>query len=53
METMQGLGLICGPLIGSVVYAGFGYRNTYYVFAAVILFNLGLIQIFVPSDKNF
>ena len=43
METMQGLGLICGPLIGSVVYAGFGYRNTYYCFAAVILFNLVLI----------
>ena len=32
IEAVMGVGLILGPIIGSILYAMFGFENTFYLY---------------------
>ena len=51
-ESAVGVGLMIGPVLGSLVYGFCGYEKTFYVFGTVI--GLGLIAVFLllPTRLN-
>ena len=51
-ESAVGVGLMIGPVLGSLVYGFCGYEKTFYVFGTVI--GLGLVAVFIllPSRLN-
>ena len=49
-ESAVGVGLMIGPVLGSLVYGFAGYEKTFYVFGSVI--GLGLIAVFILLPKR-
>lgn len=51
-ESAVGVGLMIGPVLGSVVYGLCGYEKTFYVFGTVI--GIGLVSVFLllPARLN-
>jgi predicted MFS family arabinose efflux permease len=51
-EAMLSLGNTLGPPLGSILYASFGYRNTFYAFAAATAVILVLCAFTMPNSLN-
>jgi MFS family permease len=51
-ESAVGIGLMIGPVLGSLIYGFVGYAPTFYIFGSVI--GLGLIIVFflLPPRLN-
>lgn len=49
---MTGLGLIVGPIIGSVFYSYFGYRNTFYIYGSYLVLVAAVIKCQFPESKQ-
>lgn len=49
IEAMTGIGLIMGPLIGSLLFAYGGYSFTFHVFAALFMTTACLIKCLFPE----
>lgn len=52
IEIFVGLGLGMGPLLGTVIYQAFDYRNTMHVFALISLVGTILCAILLPHELN-
>jgi MFS family permease len=51
-EASVGVGLMIGPVLGSLVYGFVGYEKTFYVFGAVIGLGLLTVSILLPRRLN-
>lgn len=38
VEALTGLGLILGPIIGSMLYSALGFQNTFIVYGCFLIF---------------
>ena len=52
VEAMTGLGLIIGPIVGSALYAFFGYSSTFYIYGFFLVFLAGIIKINFPEKDT-
>ena len=50
MEAVTGIGLIIGPLIGSVLYTIGGYNFTFYSFGALFLIFGLIVRVIFPKS---
>ena len=49
MEAFTGIGLILGPIIGSVLYTFLGFSKTFFVFGSLfVIISLSIYKVF-PS----
>ena len=49
IEAMTGIGLILGPLIGSILYSAGGYEFTFFVFGGIFLVASIFIKLIFPK----
>ena len=49
VEAMTGIGLIIGPIVGSVLYAFLGFAKTFYVYGTFLVFLGGVIKCLFPD----
>ena len=49
---MGGLGLIAGPLIGSILYSLLGFRDTFFVYGGAEVLIAILIRINIAEKKE-
>lgn len=49
----MGLGLMIGPVLGSLIYSSLGYRDTFFVFGGILIVGLVLCIILIPNNVNF
>ena len=52
LEAMAGLGLIVGPIIGSVLYSFLGFEKTFFVYGGIELVLAVIIRFNVPDRRN-
>ena len=52
VEAMTGLGLIIGPIVGSALYAFFGYSATFYIYGCFLVFLAGIIKLNFPEKDS-
>jgi MFS family permease len=52
METMTALGLLFGPMIGSVLNSVFGYSIPFFIIAIFFLLSEIPIYTLMPSDSS-
>jgi MFS family permease len=53
IEAVMGIGLILGPIIGSVLYAGFGFEWTFYIYGAFLfVFSLAIRRLNGPAESS-
>lgn len=50
IETAVGVGLILGPVIGSSIYAFFGFSATFFVIGIIFLFLTPLLYSLIPNS---
>eukprot|EP00344_Euplotes_crassus_P004222 CAMPEP_0196996980 /NCGR_PEP_ID=MMETSP1380-20130617/2738_1 /TAXON_ID=5936 /ORGANISM="Euplotes crassus, Strain CT5" /LENGTH=358 /DNA_ID=CAMNT_0042413105 /DNA_START=379 /DNA_END=1455 /DNA_ORIENTATION=+ len=50
IETAVGVGLILGPVIGSSIYAFFGFSPTFFVIGIIFLFLTPLLYCLIPNS---
>jgi predicted MFS family arabinose efflux permease len=51
-ESAVGVGLMIGPVLGSLVYGWVQYSGTFYVFGSVIFVGLVTVSLLLPSRLN-
>jgi MFS family permease len=51
-ESAAGLGLMLGPVIGSLIYGKLHYMYTFLVFTGILLVNCIVIFFLLPSSLN-
>lgn len=51
-ESAVGVGLMIGPVLGSLVYGWVGYECTFYVFGSVIFAGLCTVFMLLPRRLN-
>jgi MFS family permease len=51
-ESAVGVGLMIGPVLGSVVYGLVGYESTFYIFGGVIFCGLCTVFVLLPGRLN-
>ena len=52
LEASEGMGLMMGPALGSVVYGAFGYEWAFYSFSIMIVMTFVVQMIFLPNHLN-
>ena len=50
LESVIGLGLVIGPIIGSVIYKTFGYFITFLLFSSLFVFCIILLKYTMPTN---
>lgn len=48
-----GLGLMAGPVLGSLIYSAVGYRDTFFIFGGILVIGLLLCILLIPQELNF
>lgn len=51
VEAMVGLGLIFGPIIGSILYAAFDFNGVFYIYGALLILISAVVFKFFPVFK--
>jgi predicted MFS family arabinose efflux permease len=51
-ESAIGIGLMTGPVLGSLIYSGLKYQGTFFCFAILLSICCLLIVILLPSRVN-
>lgn len=52
-EAFAGLGLMLGPVIGSLLYTVLEYMDTFLVLAVMLCVNLVLVFFALPNSLNY
>jgi MFS family permease len=52
LEASEGMGLMIGPALGSVMYGVLGYDWAFYAFSIMIVMTFFVQLIFLPSSLN-
>jgi MFS family permease len=52
VQTAVGLGLLLGPVIGTLIFSFAGYESTFYILAGVLSCSLCITIFFLPSRLN-
>jgi MFS family permease len=52
VQTAVGLGLLLGPVIGTIIYSFAGYEGTFYILSGVLTCSLLITTFFLPSRLN-
>ena len=51
-ESASGLGLMLGPVIGSIIYSKLYYMNTFFIFTLILLVNCIVVFFMLPTSLN-
>lgn len=51
-QSACGIGLMVGPVLGSMIYSSLGYENTFFVFAGMLLVSCGFVFFILPARLN-
>lgn len=51
-EGMVGLGIMAGPVIGSILYFNLGYDKTFMCLSYLLVFNFLFTYVMMPSIAN-
>ena len=52
VEALTGLGMIAGPILGSVLYSALGYELTFFVYGGALAFLAVVIRLNFPDDAQ-
>jgi MFS family permease len=52
-ESVIGFGLMIGPVLGSFVYAAFGYMHTFFFFVILEVMAVAALALLVPNRLNY
>jgi MFS family permease len=51
-QSACGIGLMIGPVLGSMIYGQLGYENTFFTFAGILLASCALVFFILPKRLN-
>jgi predicted MFS family arabinose efflux permease len=51
-EAASGLGLMLGPVMGSLIYSRLGFMNTFLIFSFILTINCLIILVTLPQSLN-
>ncbi len=51
-QAAVGVGLMLGPVMGSLIYSGVKYAATFYIFAAILTVALVIVMFIIPGHLN-
>ena len=52
VEAITGLGLIIGPIIGSILYSLLGYTHTFYIYGSFLVFLSFIVKLNFPEGDS-
>ena len=51
LEAMVGIGLILGPILGSILYSFLGFETTFFVYGGFVVILAIIIRVNIPERK--
>jgi MFS family permease len=51
-QSACGIGLMTGPVLGSMIYGSLGYEKTFFVFSGILLFSCIIVFFILPPRLN-
>ena len=51
LQTFTGLGMLCGPIMGSLLYTLGGFQLPFYTVGVLLLFLSAMNQYLLPDDS--
>ncbi len=52
MEITTGLGMMLGPLIGTILYMAGGYSFPFYIFGSIFILSIPILISMMPDDYH-